>query len=177
MGVSGLVLHYEQGESEVKDALKCAHKVIKESSKRNMLKYREQYNKKLKKDDYLEVGDLVEVLKEDTIPRTCRKLNKFWEGPFKVVERIGKVCYKLIDPVNPARTLERHARKLKRFIPRAEWSTDPEVTSATAGEIANASGVDELSDEVNESNERSQEDHTCNLRSRNRSTEDLTWLM
>ena len=77
MGVSGLVLHYEQGESEVKDALKCAHKVIKESSKRNMLKYREQYNKKLKKDDYLEVGDLVEVLKEDTIPRTCRKLNKY----------------------------------------------------------------------------------------------------
>ena len=36
MGVVGLTLHYEPGESEVKNALRYAHNAIKESNKKKM---------------------------------------------------------------------------------------------------------------------------------------------
>ena len=91
-----------------------------------MLKYREHYNKKLKKNDSLEIGDLVQAMKETPVPGSYRILNNYWEEPYEIIGRIGNVCYKLIDPMNPDITFEKHARKLKRFTHHKEWMTDTE---------------------------------------------------
>ena len=95
---------------DLKDRLEATCQVAQESLSKSAEKYRRQYNRKAKKRKF-EVGDGVLLL----LPSDNNKLLMHWQGPFKVVQKVGQMDYK-IDMNGKIKTF--HANLLKRFFRR-----------------------------------------------------------
>ncbi|XP_071503098.1 uncharacterized protein [Diadema antillarum] len=95
---------------DLKDRLEATCKLAQENLGLSAEKYRKQYNRKAKHRKF-EVGDEVLLL----LPSDRNKLLMHWQGPFKVVQRVGYLVYK-IDMDGKVKTF--HANLLKRFFRR-----------------------------------------------------------
>ena len=92
---------------------------IRETVKTQTDYYRNKANQS-RGDDKLEVGDLAWIYKENHTPGTAVKMNRKWEGPYRVIQVIGEGrAYELVSTLSDL-VVRRAAGKLKRYIPRFE---------------------------------------------------------
>ena len=75
---------------DLKDRLEATCQLAQENLSKSAEKYRRQYNRKAKNRKF-EVGDEVLLL----LPSNRNKLLMYWQGPFKVVQRVGYLDYKI----------------------------------------------------------------------------------
>ena len=96
-------------------ALAKAHEIIRATQTEMARKYLSFANRK-RKNQAVNVSDLVWVRSEGVIPNSSRKLNPKWSGPYKVVEKHHSgATYKLENLLN-GQTLSRSVDKLKPYI-------------------------------------------------------------
>ena len=95
------------------DRLSCWHEVMRERSV-EASKERKKYFDRGKLDRVLEVGDLVLC----RVPGMAHKLAEAWHGPYKVVEKMNKVDFKV--EVGCGRTKVLHINNIKKFQVREE---------------------------------------------------------
>ena len=95
---------------DLKDRLEATCQLAQENLSKSAEKYRRQYNRKAKNRKF-EVGDEVLLL----LPSNRNKLLMHWQGPFKVVQRVGYLDYK-INMDGKVKTF--HANLLKKFLRR-----------------------------------------------------------
>ncbi len=69
------------------DDMAVAHALILETQRKMTRRYRDVANRK-RKNQKVEVGTLVWIKNETTVPGTCRKLNIKWDGIYRVVEMV-----------------------------------------------------------------------------------------
>ena len=102
------------------DEVKVAHRVILDTQRKMVRRYRGVANRRLKNRAVGE-GSLVWVRNETPVLGTCKKLNLKWKGPYKVVEVIrGGSAYTVAD-LFTGHTLRRAAEKVKKYCGRDEW--------------------------------------------------------
>ncbi|XP_076065294.1 uncharacterized protein LOC143039303 [Oratosquilla oratoria] len=78
--------------------IEIAHQTIHEAHRKVTAEYQSVANRK-RGEQKMEVGSLVWIRKETTLPNTCRKLDSKWEGPYKVVGVLaGHSVYVLENP-------------------------------------------------------------------------------
>lgn len=120
---------------DLKDRLQLTCEVAQQNFSKSAERYRKQYNKKAKERKF-EVDDEVLLL----LPSDNNKLLMQWKGPFKVVQKIGQMDYR-IDKDGKIKTF--HANLLKKYYRREE--------SAGGFDVACVSVVDDgLSEECSE---------------------------
>ena len=95
---------------DLKDRLEATCQLAQENLSKSAEKYRRQYNRKANNRKF-EVGDEVLLL----LPSNRNKLLMHWQGPFKVVQRVGYLDYK-INMDGKVKTF--HANLLKKFLRR-----------------------------------------------------------
>ena len=95
---------------DLNDRLEATCQLAQENLSKSAEKYRRQYNRKAKNRKF-EVGDEVLLL----LPSNRNKLLMHWQGPFKVVQRVGYLDYK-INMDGKVKTF--HANLLKMFLRR-----------------------------------------------------------
>ena len=84
---------------------------------------------------WAEVGDLVWVKAEKTVPNTCSKLNLKWYGPYKVTQVLQEgLAYILKDPFSE-KLVQRAAEKVRPFYSGEGWcGRREEVVEVDEGE-------------------------------------------
>ncbi|XP_061180784.1 uncharacterized protein LOC133189428 [Saccostrea echinata] len=95
-------------KEKLEETCKIAHQQLEKARKYQ----RKHYNKRTI-DRRMKVGDLVLVL----LPTKSNKLLMQWRGPYKVVQKVGDMDYK-VEMHGKLKTL--HANLLKKYIPREE---------------------------------------------------------
>lgn len=108
---------------DLKDRLEATCQVAQENLGKSAEKYRRQYNRKAK-DRKFEVGDEVLLL----LPSDTNKLLMHWQGPFKVVQKVGHLDYK-INMNGKVKTF--HANLLKKFFRRNDNDDESEVAGVS----------------------------------------------
>ncbi|KAG0714265.1 Transposon Tf2-9 polyprotein [Chionoecetes opilio] len=117
----GAALPDVEGEQ---DDMDVAHALIRETHQKMSRRYRDVANQK-RKNQVVEVGALVWVRKETTIPGTCRKLNVKWDGVYRVVEvRLGGSVY-VLENVFTEKQVQRAAEQVKPYHGSEEWLVEP----------------------------------------------------
>ncbi len=99
-----------------------AHAIVKETHAKMARKYRAAANK-ARKNPKVEMGKLVWVKAETTQPNTCRKLNRKWRGPYRVVEVIRDGSAYILQNIFDGKEIQRAAEKVKvkPYFGSEEW--------------------------------------------------------
>ncbi|KAG0700809.1 hypothetical protein GWK47_025451 [Chionoecetes opilio] len=106
------------------DDMDVAHALIRETHQKMSRRYRDVANRK-RKNQVVEVGALVWVRKETTIPGTCRKLNVKWDGIYRVVEvRLSGSVY-VLKNIFTEKEVQRAAEQVKPYHGSEEWLVEP----------------------------------------------------
>ena len=117
--VGPLILPEQTEEEESQPPSKELRAEIQQMLNKQTKKYRDQANVK-RRNQGLNLYDLAWVYQEAPLPGTAVKLNRKWEGPFRVVQVIdGGRAYELENMFEGAR-FRRAAEKIKRYIARDE---------------------------------------------------------
>lgn len=95
---------------DLKERLEATCKMTREDLEKSSKRYRKYYNKG-GLERQMAVGEKVLVL----LPTASNKLLMQWKGPFTIVEKVGKVDYK-IDMGGKLKTF--HANMLKLYVER-----------------------------------------------------------
>ncbi|XP_076038870.1 uncharacterized protein LOC143024042 [Oratosquilla oratoria] len=116
--------HRLPGVDGTEDEAEIAHRVIRETHHKMTTEYQNVANRR-RGEQKVEVGALVWIRKETTMPGTCRKLNPKWEGPYTVVEVVaGHSVYGLRNPFTGKET-RRAAAQVKPYFGSEEWLVEP----------------------------------------------------
>ena len=83
-----------------------------ETKAREQKTYKEYYDKNHKPVD-LKIGDMVMMHKPTTIHGLSSKLLPKWDGPYKIVEEINPVTYKI---ANENQVFVRHVQSLRKYV-------------------------------------------------------------
>ena len=118
---------------DLKERMNDTCEIAQRELQKSHEKYRRNYNRKARQRSF-KVGDDVLVL----LPTDNNKLLMHWKGPFRVVETIGKLDYK-VDLGSRVTTF--HANLLKKYIYRDTNSTDGQECAFT--EVLGASVVED----------------------------------
>jgi len=105
-------------------------------------KHAKHYNKSAK-DRNMKVDDRVLIL----LPTDNNKLLMQWKGPYNIVEKLGKVDYR-IDMNGKIKTF--HANLLKRYVDRSEINAISSVRDDEDLAIVSTSVIDSESDQLDE---------------------------
>ncbi|KAG0727867.1 Transposon Tf2-9 polyprotein [Chionoecetes opilio] len=106
------------------DDMDVAHALIRETHQKMSRRYRDVANRK-RKNQVVEVGALVWVRKETTIPGTCRKLNVKWHGIYRMMEvRLSGSVY-VLKNVFTGKEVQRAAEQVKPYHGSEEWLVEP----------------------------------------------------
>lgn len=95
---------------DLKERLEATCKMARENLERSSGRYRNYYNKGAR-ERQMSVGEKVLVL----LPNASNKLLMQWKGPFTIVEKVGKVDFK-IDMGGKLKTF--HANMLQLYVER-----------------------------------------------------------
>ncbi|KAK3880952.1 hypothetical protein Pcinc_014602 [Petrolisthes cinctipes] len=112
----------ELGELQFPEDEDCAGRLnvkllLKETLHRMTSKYLRQANEG-RKNNSITAGELVWVYLEESLPGTASKLNRKWEGPYKIIRNIdGGRAYEL-ENVFDGTILRRAGDKIKRYVER-----------------------------------------------------------
>ena len=108
------------GEEE----LAAAHALISETHQKMTRRYRDNANKK-RKNQSVEIGTLVWVKKETTLPGTCRKLNVKWDGPYRVCDIKSEYSVYVVENVFTGKRTRRAAAQVKPYYGSEGWLLEP----------------------------------------------------
>ena len=105
-------------ENDSVEGVGAAHELIRRTNAKMSEQFRDYANKG-RKEEKVNVNDLVYVQVEKTIPGTARKLNPKWYGPYTVIKvfRDGG-AYLLQNPFDEDNVIKRAAEKVKRCVER-----------------------------------------------------------
>ena len=123
----------EEGQVDIREMIK---KTMKDSTSQYL-----RWANQGKKNTVLDVGQLVWVRMEETLPHTAQKLNMKWKGPFRITKvRDGGRAYELECPFE-GKTLERAAEKLKVYLRREEYLDQAEERLFAEGWASESLGL------------------------------------
>lgn len=106
------------------DDMAVAHALILETHRKMTRRYRDVANRK-RKNQKVEVGTLVWIKKETTVPGTCRKLNIKWDGIYRVVEVVMDGSVYVVENVFTGQRVQRAADHVKPYYGSEEWLVEP----------------------------------------------------
>ena len=106
-------LNTEEWASWLVERLECWHDVARERGEIASGRRKKDFDKKAQ-DRELEEGNLVLC----RIPGTIAKLEESWHGPYKIVEKLNRVDYKVEMKSGKQKVL--HINNMKRYYPREE---------------------------------------------------------
>ncbi|XP_062613758.1 uncharacterized protein LOC134275492 [Saccostrea cucullata] len=101
---------------DLKERLEATCRLARENLQKSSEKYRKYYNKGAR-NRQMSKGEKVLIL----LPTASNKLQMQWKGPYEIIERLGKVDYR-INVNGKIKTF--HANMLKLYIDRANESND-----------------------------------------------------
>ncbi len=108
------------------DELAEAHALIRETHQKMSRRYRDVANR-VRKNQRLEVGALVWVKSETTVPGTCRKLNPKWNGVYRIVEVVMDGSVYIWESLLNGQKVQRASAQVKPYYGRKEWLVVPHV--------------------------------------------------
>ena len=98
----------------LKERMQHAYQRVRDHSAVEQQKQKANYDR-FSRADTFETGSLV-LLHCPAVPRgKSRKFYRPWQGPFKVVKKIGSVVYRIQHLQNPRKRLVVHSNRLKRY--------------------------------------------------------------
>ena len=98
----------------LKERMQHAYQRVRDHSAVEHQKQKANYDR-FSRADTFETGSLV-LLHCPAVPRgKSRKFYRPWQGPFKVVKKIGSVVYRIQHLQNPRKRLVVHSNRLKRY--------------------------------------------------------------
>jgi hypothetical protein len=128
---------------DLRDKIEATCELAQEQLAKVQGRNQRYYNKKAKPKD-LKVGDQALLL----LPTDHNKLMLHWRGPFKVVDKIGAVDYRIEMPTGKVKTF--HANMLKKYNQRdsTTLSQAEELSDSVVNEAGAVACVIEDSDDV-----------------------------
>ena len=106
------------------DELSEAHVLVSETHQKMTRRYRDAANR-ARKTQRVEVGALVWVRSETTVPGTCKKLNPKWNGVYRVEEVLLDGSAYIVKNVFTGQMLQRAAAQVKPYDGKEEWLIEP----------------------------------------------------
>ena len=98
----------------LKERMQHAYQRVRDHSAVEQQKQKANYDR-FSRADTFETGSLV-LLHCPAVPRgKSQKFYRPWQGPFKVVKKIGSVVYRIQHRQNPRKRLVVHSNRLKRY--------------------------------------------------------------
>jgi hypothetical protein len=86
--------NYEGPLENLKSCLKRASKKVRQNIDKSYKANKRYYERKAKEREF-GVGDIVYLFNPVKKPGKCAKFRKFWHGPFKIVEQVAKLDYRI----------------------------------------------------------------------------------
>ncbi|MPC35444.1 hypothetical protein E2C01_028867 [Portunus trituberculatus] len=106
------------------DEMATAHALIRDTYQKMTRSYQENANRN-RKSQSVEIGTLVWVRKETTMPGTCRKLNVKWDGPYRVCDIIPEQSVYVVENVFTGKRTRRAAGQVKPYHGSEGWLLKP----------------------------------------------------
>jgi hypothetical protein len=94
----------------LKSRLKTAYKLVRQNIHKSYQSNKRYYDGTAK-ERIFSVGDVVYLFCPATKPGHCRKLQKKWAGPFRIVAKVSKLNYRIVNPQGKEFTV--HVNRLK----------------------------------------------------------------
>ncbi|ROT65439.1 Transposon Ty3-G Gag-Pol polyprotein [Penaeus vannamei] len=115
VGLSNHVTAGEDAHCKLREALDVARKAAQEASRKARQEYAAYHNRNLRPPWSLEAGSLVLYKIKTTQTGPDRALGPRWQGPAKVVKKLGPVNYVVQDLSPPFSERNCHANQLRPF--------------------------------------------------------------
>lgn len=143
----------ENYAAEMMARLSQVYKRVRENTELAKSKRIVQYNKKTKERNY-QLGDLVYLKDMAPVVGKSKKLTKTWMGPYRVIEKVGPVTYR-IKRVGGRDNQVVHANRLKEYCEREEPTRQQVVHDQNDSDTDSAS-QDETTEAENNTTEDEQ---------------------
>ncbi|XP_055866617.1 uncharacterized protein LOC129922855 isoform X1 [Biomphalaria glabrata] len=140
---------------DLKQRLSEVTSIAKSNSDANKKKYKMQYDKYSSRRDINE-GDCVLVLK----PHRDNKLSVFWQGPYKVVNKISKFNY-VVEKENKIKVY--HINRLMKYHCRVREVSNSNVETEDTNELLSANMVSVVGEEEVDEQDGENEDVMANI--------------
>jgi len=115
VGLSNEVTFASDSAKRFSDALREARHVAIETSRRAQETWARQYNKRGRKAPEMDVGTLVLYRNFRRLTGPRRTLGSRWDGPVRILKRVGPVTYITRDVDSPYKERRLHANQIKPF--------------------------------------------------------------
>jgi transposase InsO family protein len=102
----------------LKSCLKKAYEIVRTNNQQSHRQNKKYYDKKAKERKF-NVEDLVYLFSPARKPGKCQKFKRVWQGPFKVLEKISDLNYRIID--RKGRDWIVHVNRLKKSGDQKGW--------------------------------------------------------
>jgi len=128
-------LKTSSSSKELEEWLSALHEVrslVAENIKEAQEKYKKYYDKRHNEIPF-KVGDKVLLHLPVVGEGMSKKFTHPWQGPFRIMKRVGDVSFELVHMENPKNIQKAHAGRLKRYIEPFEKKEEKEQISKEEG--------------------------------------------
>jgi hypothetical protein len=102
---------YEGPLENLKSGLKMAYKTVRQNIDKSYRANKQYYDRKAKEREF-EADDIVYLFNPATKPGRCAKFRKYWHGPFKILQKVSKLDYRVISMQGRESVI--HQNRIKR---------------------------------------------------------------
>jgi hypothetical protein len=102
----------------LKSSLKTAYKLVRQNIDKSYQSNKRHYDRKAKERTF-SAGDVVYLFCPATKPGQCRKFQKKWAGPFRIVTQVSKLNYRIESPQGKQFCV--HVNRLKKANNEGVW--------------------------------------------------------
>jgi hypothetical protein len=126
--------------ANLKHSLRTAYEIVRQNSRKAHLKNKRNYDKKAKSRDF-KTDDIVYLFCPAKKPGRCQKFRRVWQGPFKIVEKLSELNYRIVG--KNGREVIVHVNRLKLAGDQNAWKPTTPQSPMQARNLPDIPGEEE----------------------------------
>lgn len=124
----------------LKHSLRTAYEIVRQNSRKAHLKNKRNYDKKAKSRDF-KTDDIVYLFCPAKKPGRCQKFRRVWQGPFKIVEKLSELNYRIVG--KNGREVIVHVNRLKLAGDQNAWKPTTSQSPKQVRDLPDIPGEEE----------------------------------